>query len=562
MARSSPPLRRIIMAAAIHSVGAFTAFPAPSLLPFSAARHARRLVAGLALHRPAGVLAQQASRAPGLRGGAAGMSCAAGSVAEKNLEGVYWQGLETLQVARSMHEGNRDKVVKHMKLAGAAGMVLVQSGEEQNRAETDAGLLFRQESNFHYLFGVEHPGCFGTISLSDGSSTLFVPRQPEAYTVWMGPPPSLEQVRATYKVDTARYVDELPKFLAESAPPLLHLYSGVNTDSGSKGTPAHFDGIDQYTREEVALHTALYESRVIKSPDEIAVLRFASKVASQGHIEVMKQCRPGMMEYQLEAVFGHHCYMHGGMRSLAYTPIAGAGLNAAVLHYGHAGAPNNREIGDGDMILSDMGAEYYCYASDITCSYPANGKFTPDQRSVYLAVLECLRTVESHMKPGTSYVEMHQLVEKTLAKHLIGMGVLTGDLDEIVAAELPAVFMPHGLGHNLGLDTHDVGGYPLGSIRATRPGLRALRNVRTLKEGMVLTVEPGCYFIPSELDKALANPAQAKFMNAERIAGLRAFGGVRLEDNVVVTRDGHEVLTHVPREIEEVEATMGSAYRS
>ncbi|KAJ1469537.1 peptidase M24, structural domain-containing protein [Baffinella frigidus] len=416
-----------------------------------------------------------------------------------------------------------------------------------------------QESNFHYLFGVEHPGCFGTISLSDGSSTLFVPRQPEAYTVWMGPPPSLEQVRATYKVDTARYVDELPKFLAESAPPLLHLYSGVNTDSGSKGTPAHFDGIDQYTREAsppphttlVALHTALYESRVIKSPDEIAVLRFASKVASQGHIEVMKQCRPGMMEYQLEAVFGHHCYMHGGMRSLAYTPIAGAGLNAAVLHYGHAGAPNNREIGDGDMILSDMGAEYYCYASDITCSYPANGKFTPDQRSVYLAVLECLRTVESHMKPGTSYVEMHQLVEKTLAKHLIGMGVLTGDLDEIVAAELPAVFMPHGLGHNLGLDTHDVGGYPLGSIRATRPGLRALRNVRTLKEGMMLAVEPGCHFI-LPVHARLVLSECAKFMNAERIAGLRAFGGVRLEDNVVVTRDGHEVLTHVPREIEEV----------
>jgi Xaa-Pro dipeptidase len=163
--------------------------------------------------------------------------------------------------------------------------------------------------------------------------------------------------------------------------------------------------------------------------------------------------------------------------------------------------------------------------------------------------------------PGVSYIEMHELVESILAKHLLKMGLLQGRLEDIISAGIPAIFMPHGLGHNMGLETHDVGGYPEDSKRATRPGLKSLRNVRPLKPGMVLTIEPGCYFIPSELEKGLADSKMAPFMNADKLREMFGFGGVRLEDNVVVTEEGVEVLTDVPRNIADLEALIGSAHQ-
>lgn len=499
-----------------------------------------------------------ASRA--LRGGAGSGVRGLQGVAVTS-KAIFSQGSHTLAVDRKMHAENRGKVVSEMKKLGAkdSGLVVVQGGGEMNRAETDHEMLFRQESNFHYLFGVEFPGCYGAIEVGSGAATLFVPRQPDAYAVWMGTPPTLEELKEQYAVDRVMYVDEMAKFLSKASPELIHVYGGENSDSGNPGQPARFEGSDAYTLESDMLHRGLHESRVVKSAAEVEILRFANKIASAAHTEVMRRCKPGMMEYQLEAIFLHHCYMHGGMRNAAYTPIAGSGPNAAVLHYGHAGAPNSRQMQDGDLVLNDMGAEYYCYASDITCSFPVNGKFTPDQRALYATVLKAKNEVVSSIKPGTSYVDMHELAEKIIANGLVEMGVLTGDLDGIIEAQLPAVFMPHGLGHNLGLDTHDVGGYPKGATRATRPGLKSLRNVRELKEGMVLTVEPGCYFIESEIKNALKDPAKAKYMKADKALSMIGKGGVRLEDNVLVTSEGVEVFTSVPRTIDELEAIIGSA---
>eukprot|EP00288_Rhodomonas_lens_P014861 CAMPEP_0177695746 /NCGR_PEP_ID=MMETSP0484_2-20121128/3620_1 /TAXON_ID=354590 /ORGANISM="Rhodomonas lens, Strain RHODO" /LENGTH=533 /DNA_ID=CAMNT_0019206689 /DNA_START=117 /DNA_END=1717 /DNA_ORIENTATION=- len=470
---------------------------------------------------------------------------------------IFSQGSHTLAVDRKMHAENRGKVVSEMKKLGAkdSGLVVVQGGGEMNRAETDHEMLFRQESNFHYLFGVEFPGCYGAIEVGSGAATLFVPRQPDAYAVWMGTPPTLEELKEQYAVDRVMYVDEMTKFLSKASPELIHVYGGENSDSGNPGQPARFEGSDAYTLESDMLHRGLHESRVVKSAAEVEILRFANKIASAAHTEVMRRCKPGMMEYQLEAIFLHHCYMHGGMRNAAYTPIAGSGPNAAVLHYGHAGAPNSRQMQDGDLVLNDMGAEYYCYASDITCSFPVNGKFTPDQRALYATVLKAKEKRGCVVDQAWDVlVDMHELAEKIIANGLVEMGVLTGDLDGIIEAQLPAVFMPHGLGHNLGLDTHDVGGYPKGATRATRPGLKSLRNVRELKEGMVLTVEPGCYFIESEIKNALKDPAKAKYMKADKALSMIGKGGVRLEDNVLVTSEGVEVFTSVPRTIDELEA--------
>ncbi|XP_048509975.1 xaa-Pro dipeptidase isoform X2 [Athalia rosae] len=207
--------------------------------------------------------------------------------------------------------------------------------------------------------------------------------------------------------------------------------------------------------------------------------------------------------------------------------------------------------------LFDMGGNYCGYAADITCSFPANGKFTKDQKMIYDAVLEARTAVLNAAKPGVSWSDMHILANKVLLSNLVKGGLLVGDIDEMMSAGLGEIFQPHGLGHFLGLDVHDVGGYlPGHPERPSQPGLRKLRTARTLRAGMVLTIEPGCYFIDCKLDEALANKDQAKFIMQEELQRFRGWGGVRIEDDVLITDTGVENMTKVPRTTEEIEAWM------
>jgi Xaa-Pro dipeptidase len=338
-------------------------------------------------------------------------------------------------------------------------------------------------------------------------------------------------------------------------PSKVYLYSGINTDSKSKGVPASFpDGTGvstEHSVDEAILHPSLYEARVTKTQWEKAALQFSNKMSSGAHIHVMRKVRPGMMEYQMEADFMHYCYYNGGMRHQSYTSICGCGPNAAVLHYGHAGAPNNRKIKKGDMILTDQGLEYYCYASDITCSYPVDGQFTPEQRGIYEAVLDATVRVIKSLKPGVSWVAMHDLAHRTVAEHLLKLGYLCGDLDDICKAQVPDLFMPHGLGHLMGVDTHDVGGIPVGVQK-----YKTLRMNRDLVKDMCLTVEPGCYFIPALLDKAFEDEAKAKHLNQDKLRAMYNFGGVRIEDDLFITEHGCRLITNVPRTVKEIEAVM------
>jgi len=210
------------------------------------------------------------------------------------------------------------------------------------------------------------------------------------------------------------------------------------------------------------------------------------------------------------------------------------------------------------MIVLDMGAAYNGYHTDITRTYPVNGKFTDDQRAIYEAVREAQGAVLSAMKPGVKWPDMHQLAERVIISHLRKIGILhNGTAEEMFAAHIGAVFMPHGLGHFLGLCTHDVGGYPKdGPQRGRTPGVKYLRTSRELQEGMVITVEPGCYFNIPTLDKALQNEEQKRFINVDVLNRFRGFGGVRLEDDVLITKDGAENLTVLPILPDEIEAEM------
>ncbi|KAL9274437.1 Xaa-Pro dipeptidase-like protein [Drosera capensis] len=275
--------------------------------------------------------------------------------------------------------------------------------------------------------------------------------------------------------------------------------------------------------------------------------------------KVMRNTKVGMKEYQLESTFLHHTYMYGGCRHCSYTCICATGENSSVLHYGHAAAPNDKTLKDGDMALLDMGAEYHFYGSDITCSFPVNGKFTADQRLIYNAVLNAHDAVISALKPGVSWIDMHKLAEKIILQSLEEGGIIVGNVEDMMDQRLGAIFMPHGLGHLLGLDTHDPGGYTEGLKRSEEAGLSALRIVRELKEDMVITVEPGCYFIDALLHPAVENSKTSRFFNHDAIKRLKDFGGVRIESNLHITASGCINMTKVPRDMLEIEAVMAGS---
>ncbi|KAK7866927.1 hypothetical protein R5R35_001664 [Gryllus longicercus] len=475
----------------------------------------------------------------------------------------YDMGPHTLQVPMDLFAENRRRLCARLRRRGdvpRGAVVLLQGGDGVSVYDSDIEYNFRQEAYFQWAFGVQEPGFYGAIHVDSGASALFMPRFPAEYAVWMGKLRDPDDVRKRYDVNRVFYADEIASVMEstlEFRPSVLLLLHGINTDSNLIAREAVFDGISKFKVDKVILFPEIAECRVIKTPMELEVIRYTNKISSEAHIQIMQKMKPGMKEYQAEATFLEYCYYVGGCRHVSYTCICGSGENGAILHYGHAAAPNDKTIHDGDMCLFDMGCSYNGYTSDITCSFPANGVFTPEQKIIYNAVLKANRAVIAAMKPGVSWVDMHVLANRVLLQELTDNGLLQGDVDDMLKADLGAIFQPHGLGHLMGLDVHDVGGYlPDQPQRPSAPGLKSLRTARVLQAGMVLTVEPGCYFIEPLLEAAKANERQNKFLVHDVLQRYKNFGGVRIEDDVVVTETGAENLTQVPRTVEEIEKVM------
>lgn len=468
------------------------------------------------------------------------------------------RGPHTLSVPVELFALNRSRLAASLNDKAEDSVVLLQGGDEVPFYDTDITYnTFRQESYFMWAFGVTDAGCYGAIDVKTGSTYLFVPRYPDEYAVWMGPLLQTNDYSDKYGISNVYYVDELKTILQKLNRNKILTLKGLNTDSGLTAKPASFDGIDKFSVDSETLFPIIANLRVYKTELELTVLRYVIAVSSAAHCQIMKTIKPGNYEYQAESTFLNYCYEKGGCRHVSYTCICGSGVNGAVLHYGHAGAPNDHPIKDGDMCLFDMGANYFGYAADITCSFPANGKFTADQKLIYEAVLKANLAVQNAGKPGVSWVDMHVLANKTLLEELKKGGLLQGDVNEMLEAGLGAIFQPHGLGHLMGLDVHDVGGYLKGQPeRPQKPGVNKLRTARILDKSMVLTIEPGCYFIDPLLDKALSDPKLKTFLVPEVIQRFRNFGGVRIEDDVLITENGVENLTVVPRTVQEIEDWM------
>jgi Xaa-Pro aminopeptidase len=276
--------------------------------------------------------------------------------------------------------------------------------------------------------------------------------------------------------------------------------------------------------EFFALDHQLHDMRLYKSAAEVRTMRKAAQIAAKAHKRAMRSCKPGLTEYQLESEILHESMQHGA-RFQAYPPIVGGGANGCILHYTENEAP----LKDGDLVLIDAGCEYACYASDITRTFPVGGRFSKAQRELYELVLEANYAAIEQVKPGNHWNHPHEAAVKVLTRGLVKLGLLKGTVATLIKNEAYRRFFMHRTGHWLGMDVHDVGDYKVGE------------EWRVLEPGMVLTIEPGLY-VPADT-KGVAK----KWWNI----------GIRIEDDVLVTRDGCEVLSRdVPKEPDEIEALM------
>ena len=337
------------------------------------------------------------------------------------------------------------------------------------------------------------------------------------------------------------------------------MISGTNSDSGLEVTLPHEKYLKNHTVDKETIHDILAETRVVKNDEEILAMRWASQITCEAHVNVMRNCKAEQKEMQLESFFNFYGQQHYYTGRVApYGSICGCGPSSATLHYN----TNQGWLKDGQTMLTDQGHSLHHYCSDVTTCFPVNGKFTEKQAQIYSLVLLANRNVFRELKAGTNWVDMHKLAERTILKGLVELGLLNGDVEEMIEKRIGFLFMPHGLGHLIGLDTHDVGGYlPNTPQRNKAPGLKNLRTARILEPNTIITIEPGCYFrdflLHGELSKEFYD-FDLSYLNLEKIKEYqKECAGIRIEDVVLVTADGCENLSFdSPRTVEEIEKCM------
>ncbi|MDR9446361.1 MAG: aminopeptidase P family protein [Balneolaceae bacterium] len=453
--------------------------------------------------------------------------------------------------AADMAATHRERFYSMFDLEGADNAIVVmRGGSVEHRYDTDFELPFRQESRFWYLTGVSEPDYSAIFVPKTGECHLFAPKREASYAVWNGRIRSQEDIQALYKPDALHYSDAMQSVIDELAPD--RIFTGAEGDLAALGVGAP-EGCEIDHRSVIDILTLC---RLYKTEGELERLRFANKANCDAHHAVLRSVRPDAWEYQMKGVL-EGTLMQRGLQFPAYNGIYASGTNSAILHY----VVNNQQMGDGELFLIDSGYEFEGYGADLTRTWPVNGVFSDVQREMYSIVLEMQKRTIAATRPGVKMEDLHFLACRTLLEGLLEGGYVKGSVEDLMAQNIFALFFPHGLGHFLGLDVHDPGGYPKGVDRIDRPGVRFLRSRRELESGMVITIEPGFYMIPALLGPAFDDPTQSSFLNRSKLEPLLDFGGIRIEDNLVLNDSdmGHENMTSLVKEIDEIEAIMKDA---
>lgn len=432
----------------------------------------------------------------------------------------------------------RKQLTDFMQKIGTDAVAVIPAAHEQTRSY-DTEFKFHQNPDFYYLTGFPEPDAIAVITPSNRKNpyTLFVrPRDPLMET-WYGRREGVEGAIKNYGASQAfpieKFVKLLPKFLNGHE----KLYYAFGRDPKLDQIILNYLSLQRFQRLKTAYppHTIidptliLGEMRLHKTPEEIELMQKAADIAAEAHILAMKSCKPGMNEAQIESIIEHHFRMSGA-QGVAYNSIVGGGANATILHY----VENNAPLKDGDLLLIDAGCNYQGYSSDITRTFPINGRWTKAQREVYDIVLDVqLRCIEA-TKKGNTVKQRQDLSIELLTEGMKQLGLLKGKTKELIKKKAYEKYYMHGVGHYLGLDVHDAGRYFTD---------QKAKNSRPFAPGMVLTVEPGIYIPPDDKD------APAKYRGI----------GIRIEDDVLVTEDGNVNLTaKVPKDPDEIEEIMNS----
>lgn len=430
------------------------------------------------------------------------------------------------------------------------GVVLVPAGLMLPIAGTDQFHDYHAHPEHRYLAGVGQPG--GVLAFDAGEGwTLFVPQPDAAERVWTGDGPSLAAVGEAAGLE-ARPASELGGWLERRrGEPLAVIANDDITQRAAEYGVESWASLEFATDEEESerLRTVVAELRRAKDPRELALMREAAAATHRGHMAGIRKARAGMSERALQIEIEVEFFRAGAERT-AYGSIVGGGPNAATLHF----APTAREFGEGELILVDAGAEVGGYASDVTRTYPVGTRFEGIQRDLYELVLGVQERAIAGARPGKEYRELHLAASVETAQGLIDLGLLRGEAEDLVERDAQALFFPHGLGHMLGLATHDAGGCLEGRVPSERPTLRYLRADLPLQPGYVVTIEPGVYFIRALLEDPDLRRRYHDDVDWERVDGLLDFGGIRIEDDVLITEEGAEVLSAAtPKSLDAIE---------
>lgn len=437
------------------------------------------------------------------------------------------------------------------------GLILLLGNEYSPKNYLDNTYNFRQDSNFLYYIGLDQAHLAALMDTETGETVLFGNELSIDDIVWMGPQASLkkraEQASITNVQDYDILVDVLR--LATKHNRVIHFLPPYRAENKiNLAFWLHLPLIDIQKEASVPLIKAIVAQRSVKTSEEIAEMEKALATTKAMYLAAMKQTKPGIREAQLAGIAEGIAVAGGG--DLAYPIILT--INGQVLHNHH----HHHVLKSGQLVLADMGAETATrYAADITRTWPVDATFTSQQKEIYQIVLDAQLAGIAASRPGVRNLDVHFTAARVITNGLKALGLLQGDTEEILQAGAHALFFPHGLGHMIGLDVHDMEdlgenhvGYTDDLERSTQFGLKSLRLARTLQPGFVTTIEPGIYFIPELIDLWQAEGRFSQFINYSALTAYRSFSGIRIEDNVLVTDDEPRVLgPGIPKEIGEIE---------
>lgn len=437
------------------------------------------------------------------------------------------------------------------------GIILLPGNTEASMNYPANTYHFRQDSNFLYYFGINHPDLAGVLDVDENKDYIFGNDVDIDDIIWMGFQPSMKERAMEVGVENTAPLGNLDSYLRDAmakgrkihiAPP----YRGKTMIQLENLLGKHHSALNEFVSEE--LIKAIVKMRSIKSEEEVADIERAVDTAYLMHTTAMKMARPGVVEQEIVGAIEGISISNGGPVSF---PVI-LSIDGQTLHNHYHG----NTLKEGRMMVTDAGSESWLnYCSDITRTTPVGGKFNQRQKEIYEIVLKAnVDTIEA-IKPGVPYRDIHLLAAKIIASGLKDLGLMKGDVDEAVKAGAHALFFPHGLGHMMGIDVHDMEGLGENYVgyddeikRSDQFGLAFLRLGRRLEPGFVLTDEPGIYFIPSLIDLWKKEGKFTDFINYDKVENYKDFGGIRIEDDILVTGDGYKVLGKpIPKSVSEVE---------